>query len=39
MILVRDLKIPAGTPMEQLPALAAKKLRISPQAIASWKLV
>ena len=39
MILVRDLKIPAGTPTEQLPALAAKKLRISPQAIASWKLV
>ena len=39
MILVRDLKLRPGEPLDRLPALAAKKLRIPETEIRGWKLV
>lgn len=39
MILVRNLRLPAGKPMETLAALAAKKLSVPPRAILDWRLV
>ena len=39
MILVRDLKLRPGEDEARLPALAAKKLRLSPDAVLDWKIV
>ena len=39
MILVRNLKLRPDEPLECLPKLAAKKLRIEPAEIRDWKLV
>ena len=39
MILVRNLRLLPGEPLERLPSLAAKKLRVSPAEIADWRLV
>ena len=39
MILVRNLRLLPGEPLERLSSLAAKKLRVSPAEIADWRLV
>ena len=39
MILVRNLKLRPDEPLELLPALAAKKLRVDPAEIGAWKPV
>ncbi|MCR5088994.1 MAG: hypothetical protein K6C08_05710 [Oscillospiraceae bacterium] len=39
MILIRNLRLLPDEPLSKLPELAARKLRLSPKRILSWKLV